>query len=456
MLLGLLRSTPALDWYVATNGAGLGTNGWADATNNLQGAINMASASTFDVVWVSNGVYDAGGTTNYPAGTLLTNRIVIAKSITVRSQNNDPTNTIIKGAWNSAATTNGPAAVRCVYMSGNSVLIGFTLTNGATLTNGTEDRYGGGVYCPNTNPILTNCIITGNTAYGTPVGFPGGGGAYYGTLYNCSLIGNAAFSYGGGAEYSRLFYCLLSGNMGVYGGGGALGTTLYNCTVISNRATASNGAGGGTYDCNLYNCTLTGNTVHHSWYGGGAYSFSGNNILYNCTLTGNYAGNGGGAYAMLLYNCLLTDNTADHSGGGTDACHLKNCTVVSNTAWDGGGVNGGSRTNCIVYFNRSVNPAVGASSNWNGGTFGNSCTAPSNAGWAVGNITGDPMFANKDARNYRLSSRSPCVNVGTNISWMTDGSVTSRDLDNRQRVRYGAVDMGAFENIRSGTIYGFR
>ncbi len=518
LLIGLLPAAPAVDWYVATAGTGLGTgiNGWADATNNLQGAINMASASTFDVVWVSNGVYDTGGITNYPAGTLLTNRIVIAKSITVRSQNNDPTNTIIKGAWNSAATTNGPAAVRCVYMTSNSWLIGFTLTNGATLTNGPTvggipDLRGGGVYCTGTGQIISNCLITGNTAKGevnSPWG--GGGGAYYGALYNCTIVGNNSYG-GGGVSYSLCSNCILNANIGsgaggganwakIYnstvvsnrivsggagGGGGAENSTLVNCALIANRDDSGTGGGGGAKTCYMTNCTLIGNST--VWQGGGANA---NSILYNCTLISNTAPNNGGGGAFqstlrncnlfynvaswgggaaasnpnlcYLYNCLLVGNKASgSSGGGAALCYLYNCTVVGNSAaTDGGGIDRYALSNSIVYFNS----AGTANSNWvtiPAGSFGNTCTAPSTAGWAAGNVTGDPLLVDKGSGygtnhifgNYRLAARSPCINAGTNGSWTTTYPL---DLDFRSRIRYGAVDMGAYESIRPGTIYGFR
>jgi len=65
-----------------------------------------------------------------------------------------------------------------------------------------------------------------------------------------------------------------------------------------------------------------------------------------------------------------------------------------------------------------------------------------------GNITNDPMFKYPgDA--YRLFPGSPCVNTGTNQDWMTNAV----DLDGRMRIRYGTVDMGAYETIYEGTIY---
>jgi len=173
-------------FYVTTNGTGQGTS-WSDATNSIQGAIDAIETGAANTVWVSNGVYEVGGLTNYPTGSLLTNRIVIYKAITVRSANNDPAHTIIKGNWNPVTPT-GPAAVRCVYMSAG-LLIGFTLTNGATLvgTAGDLDGHGGGVQ----GGSISNCVIVGN--YATE----GGGVANSISTRNCLIIGNTA-KYGGG------------------------------------------------------------------------------------------------------------------------------------------------------------------------------------------------------------------------------------------------------------------
>ena len=80
----------------------------------------------------------------------------------------------------------------------------------------------------------------------------------------------------------------------------------------------------------------------------------------------------------------------------------------------------------------------------------NCCTYPS-PDLGVDNITNAPLFANTNIANYRLSANSPCVNTGTNWSWMTN----TFDLDGKQRIRYGTVDMGAYERIYEGSIYKF-
>ncbi len=406
LLIALLQSTQAVDWYVATNGAGHGTNGWANATNSLQGAINISAVN--DTIWVSNGLYADGGVTNYPAGSSLTNRVAIWKSITVRSKDNDPTNTIIKGAWDAPSTTNGPAAVRCVFMASNSVLIGFTLTNGATLTNGTADLCGGGVYCPNTNPILTNCVLIYNRARGNYANGYGGGGSWGGTLRNCILSGNFSQN-----------------------GGGARSSTLYNCLVISNTAgpPGSYPEGGGAYSCTLYNCIVQGNTT--PIYQGAAGSGC---TWYNCLLIGNVASYySGAAHNSTLYNCTVAGNrvTGNAQAGAVDFSRANSCILISNSP-----------------------------NNYYSTVFTNSCLTNAPAG--NGNITNNPMFisvgsgygASHVAGNYRLAPNSPCINTGTNFVWMTNpADARSKDLDGRWRVKYGTVDMGAYEHIRAGTIY---
>jgi hypothetical protein len=86
---------------------------------------------------------------------------------------------------------------------------------------------GGGVWCE-TGAVLSNCVITGNSA-------DSGGGAYKGVLYNCLLAANSASAVGGGAYDSTLYNCTLVGNS-AYRGGGVSDATLYNCIVFDNSS----------------------------------------------------------------------------------------------------------------------------------------------------------------------------------------------------------------------------
>ena len=286
LLLSLSLTVTATTLYVdANNPAPVPpyTN-WVTAATNIQDAVDAAVDG--DQVLVTNGVYEAGA--QVIGG--MSNRVAVTKAVTVQSVNG-PGTTAIRGYG-----PIGTAAVRCVYLTNGAVLTGFTLTNGATKMSGT--RSGGGVWCESVSAVVSNCIIVSNSAslYG--------GGAYSGTLYNCTLSGNS--------------------------GNGAYSSTLNNCTLTSNKA----GDGGGANTCTLNNCVLSGNSASGAeggagGHGGGAY----NSTLNNCTLTGNAAyfytsaggngsGWGGGAYGGTLNNCIVYYNSwgGNYSGGTFNYC----------------------------------------------------------------------------------------------------------------------------------------
>jgi hypothetical protein len=365
--------------YVSLSGRNIWpyTN-WIDAATIIQNAIETAADG--DTVQVTNGVYDVGGKAVHGS---ITNRMAIDKPITVCSVNG-PVVTRIQGVG-----PNGDTAIRCVYMGTNATLIGFTLTNGSTRSDGDVDKEqsGGGVWCESIAAVLSNCLLTGNSAYRH------GGGAYGGALYNCILVNNSA-------------------------------------------ASAGNGNGGGACYSALYNCTLTGNSVWYGNGGGGAYS----GTLFNCILTSNNSSTvGGGACKAILYNCTLTDNMASYYGGGTYGGTLYNCTLTSNNASTvGGGACNATLYNCIVYYNTAPN-----GSNYSGGVLNYCCTTPDPG--VRGNITNEPMFVDLAAGNLRLLSNSPCINSGTNQDWM----INATDLDGDTRIRGERVDMGAYERAFS-------
>ena len=223
---------------------------WATAATNIQDAIDVANDN--DTIWVSNGVYAAGSRMTTGAVGLVATRVAITKPVTVQSVNG-PAVTIIDGG----------ASMRGVYMVSNAVLGGFTVTNGQI--SGTNDS-GGGVYCESRAAVVSNCTLSGNSAYF-------GGGIWRGTLYSCVLSGNSS-SYGGGSAQSALYNCLLTANS-AYSGGGAYDGALYSCTLSRNFATNT---GGGAATGQLYNCISYSNPA-----AGGGANYTGTDLFYCCT-----------------------------------------------------------------------------------------------------------------------------------------------------------------------------
>ncbi len=259
---------------------------WAAAATTIQDAVDAAEAG--DEIVVTNGVYATGGRAVFG---LMTNRVAVTKPLKVQSVNG-PRFTIIQG-WQVPGTRNGDGAIRCAYLTNGAMLSGFTLTNGATRSSGDFDKeiWGGGVWCESAKAIVNNCKLIGNSAT------IGGGGAYSGTLTNCTISDNAVTGYFGDSY-----------------GGGAIYATLNNCTLLGNSANM----GGGAYGATLNNCALTGNSA----LGDGGAVYRG--TLNNCTLTGNSAISGGSVAYSTLKNCILFDNAAadgpDYNSSTLDGC----------------------------------------------------------------------------------------------------------------------------------------
>jgi hypothetical protein len=378
---------------------------WATAANAIQDAVDVALPG--EEIVVTNGVYESGGRIDELGGS---NRVAVLKPLLIRSVQG-PDVTVIRGFRPRFQSDGAPGVfssepIRCVYLTNGATLFGFTLTDGASRSEG------GGIFSESTASV-TECLITGNN-----VGYGGsGGGAFGGTLENCVISSNSATS-----------------------GGGVSLATLKNCELRQNYADAE------------------------GWmtFGGGAI----NSILKNCSLSENFAAFGGGAANSILENCLVINNSASQDGGGvanfSTFAHLlfpelRNCTIAGNSAGRKGGgvwsISPGGRllcegagpgpgpcivaakvNNCIVYGNNAPQAA-----NQAGGQMFYSCTTPVPTN-GFGNITNAPLFLEAAAGNFRLQSSSPCINAGLNTN-----APTGLDRDGNPRIAGGTVDLGAYE-----------
>ncbi|MFA7159526.1 MAG: choice-of-anchor Q domain-containing protein [Kiritimatiellia bacterium] len=447
MLSCCALTTRAADYYAAQNGQTPASpyDTWAKAASNIQDAVN--AASTYDTVWVGAGRYTVPpNATNYHG----TNVVFINRSLTLQSSNGVPGDTIIDGS----GTNRGIAIISSAR---------WTL-KGLVISNCFATNWGGGIYnLPAAGTgTLQNCVVTDNSVgWGTAAE---GGGIWANALVafnydisNCVFRNNRCLSVassnwhgtGGGAV------------LGAYTGGGG---TLTDCLIENN---AAGYRGGGIYlgyetkKHNFERCIIRGNRTEYAV-----------NAIY-----GGAGVYGSGMCRVSMRNCLLCNNWTAASGGaftsqgqGITTQEFYNCTIVSNRApWGGGGIfirtwaaaqsyNPVVRVyNSIIYSNEfgynisMLAPTNGAASN----AFFYSCSFPSNANFLLsgeGNTTNRPQFANFPGQDFRLAYNSPCINAGTNLDWMTG----TLDLDGKNRIRYGRTDMGAFENIFNGTVFGIQ
>ncbi len=344
--------------YVTSGGSGDGSQ--ASPFGSIQSAITTA---------VNNGTVLVGD------GTYIEPINYNGKGVRVVSQN---------GA--ASTTIDGNASMSVVSFltneSRNSILDGFTITNGFVAE-------GGGIYIYGASPTIQNCIITSNTAHGPA----SGGGIYCDAdskpyIKNCEITLNTTINIcpGGGIAVKNgseplIEDCLISQNTSVSDGGGIhifnADAQIKNCRITQNT---SDGLGGGIYVKNgdpiINHCTIADNNST-GFHGAGVYLDDSVAVFTNCNIiandgTGAY---GGGVYCIMstlpaaetrFIKCVITDNRAGDGGGiacrDLAAVFLEDCIVAGNESvsdYNGGGgifaYQGriGAMINCAVIGNVS-------------------------------------------------------------------------------------------------------
>ncbi|MBQ2039294.1 MAG: caspase family protein [Thermoguttaceae bacterium] len=200
---------------------------------------------------------------------------------------------------------------------------------------------------------------------------------------------------------------------------------------------------------------------------GGAFNVRGGELrLVDSVLTGNTAARNGGAIAVsggsiFVVNSLINDNTADETRGYGGAifqnggqAYIYNTTIAANDAAVYGGVfssdgvlvlansivaeNGGAQSVDVYATNlEATSNLIGAMDAWRSvnGMNGNIVGTPTNVV--------DPRFG----ENFHLESDSLAINSGLNAyAYGPDGVRLKLDLDAKERIIGGVVDMGCYES----------
>jgi hypothetical protein len=360
----------------------------------IQAGINAANNG--DTVLVSPGTYTENINFN-------------GKAITVKSSSGAKLTVI-----------DGNKAAACVMFSSgegaNSVLKGFTLTNGA----------GSGVYISYSSPTVTKNIITGNTA-------DSGGGidSYFGSpVISHNTIEKNSAAVGGGISA---------------GGASSPGAIITNNVIESNVAYEFGGGvaldAGGTVV--LENNTIAKNSCPESQGGGIWMVNESDELIVQNLIYSNVAGSGSQIYSSVPESetgFRMVNNTIVSTISGADSAVFadgfnRNALIVNNIIV-AAGTEAGILCNLNyqdgppqVEFNDVLSPQ--------GISYGDSCTGFDGTN---GNISANPLFVAK--HNFRLQSGSPAIDTGTTSA----PDLPYKDFANKPRIVDGTIDMGAYES----------
>ncbi len=247
----------------------------------IQSAIEACAAG--DIVEVAPGLYEEG-------------LVLGGRSITLRST---------EGA---AATIVDPVGGRCLTSIGQ---IGDAAhIEDFTFRGGIATR-GGGVVIESSSPVLSNCVISGNSTDGTACA-NGGAGVYV------------------QSGDPRFVDCIISANTVLYGRGGGVrvfsgSQLLEDCLIVENSVlgSCSSAGGGGIYSSaplRFSSCTIELNVA--GWSGGGWCKKGGESWLENSDVRNNTSSTVGGVWqpsgGLSVLNTLFCGNGVNISGSYTN------------------------------------------------------------------------------------------------------------------------------------------
>lgn len=256
-----------------------------------------------------------------------------------------------------------------------------------------------------------------------------------------TIIGNVVSGYGKDiypdSPFPRAIYCSSS------------------TAVISRNTVTGNFSGG--IQCNNSTVTIDGNiitgNISQGQNGGGIYCTASNVVITGNTISENKAPFGGvsceSSSSATIVDNVVSNNEAYQNGGGilaSTAVVVTNNTIVGNKGTKGGGIglSGSPKVyNNIIAFNSSGffrgssgTPVISNNCVYNpdGANYTGTTAGP-------GDISVNPLLANRTGGDYHLLSGSPCINAGS----LSVVGLPTFDMDGEDRVFGNKPDIGADE-----------
>ena len=375
-------------------------------------------------------------------GTYTENINFLGKSIILTStapENPDTViNTIIKGSGSGSVVTFNNNE------DPNSLLKGFFITGGYSYYDGA------GIYCYESSPTMSNCIVEGNTSVDGASVMCRESSAI---ISNCNVTKNN----GGAAIHcrgnTRIINCNVGENMssGVYGYDGMI---VNKCIINGNKGDGLSSGRNTTAN----ECVISDN-------GGVGISCYDNTFIQNSVIKGNKGGgvNIWGNSSKVINSIIIgNEGRAGIYCGYRRNVTVSNCTISRNLAQ---GIHCEGSTmkldNCILFGNLKPEIYVGGNMYWTGSLSISYSNIPGGEtdvdidqygilDWGAGNRDVEPLFAEPNSNDCHLKSQagrydpslgswtlddatSPCIDAGNPAS-----PIMYEQFPNGGRINMGA------------------
>lgn len=336
--VALADATSSKTYWVKPNGsddadclsketAGSVWKGWCIVTNNFKGQAAGASYKP-DTLVFCEGTYDFTKLTPGPLRLLGTYGTAYlageSYDLLVKSETDDPTKTILKGAGDGQGT-------RAFFMNGNCSFAGLTFEDFDATTIGDNDtaRWGGAIHSHR-----NQCVI------GSGWGLSGGASVSNCIFRNCRAVngGAVAYTHSGGSKFTMTdceFYenyaSGLSAAVHVAGGSPGIPCDFVNCTFATNSTPGASGAVYAADTATARGLKFFGNTF--SPIGTALYNAGTKVQMSDCDFHDNFGGKllYAGAQATVT-KCAFSNNvsSAGSTGGLCSGGAYVKCDFISN------------------------------------------------------------------------------------------------------------------------------